>query len=86
MSKEAESGKWVTSSKMEKELTIDGCRLMNLRVEDRLGFKNQNAFLYLKADVDRLKEELPKDSSGAGGIVARTRMLLAKTRRSVSVS
>jgi hypothetical protein len=68
MRTKAEPDRWLTSSEVEKELRIDGCRLMHLRVEGHLGFKKQgNAFLYAKVDVDRLKAELPKAGSGAGG-------------------
>ena len=67
MNTEAKPDRWLRSAKVEKELRIDGCRLMHLRVEGRLRFKKQgNAFLYAKTDVDRLKAQMRKGGSCAG--------------------
>lgn len=56
MSKRNKSDDWLTSKQAEQALRVDSCKLMHLRLEGRLHFqKKGNAFLYAKADVDKLR-------------------------------
>ncbi len=58
MSKRDKADDWLTSKEAERALHVDSCELMHLRVEGRLNFqKKGNAFMYAKADVDKLRAE-----------------------------
>jgi len=47
MSAAAKSSDWLKSGDVRKELNIDSCDLMHLRVDGELSFKKEgNAFLY----------------------------------------
>ncbi len=48
---------WLKSAEAQKELRVDGCDLMHLRVAGELGFKKEgNAYLYARQDVNRVKK------------------------------
>ena len=58
MSKPDKPDGWLTSKEAEKALRADSCKLMHLRLEGRLHFqKKGNAFMYAKADVDKLRAQ-----------------------------
>jgi len=47
---------WLTSKHVERELHVESCELMHLRLRGRLRFhKKGNAFMYPMADVLKLK-------------------------------
>ena len=62
MTKRDKPDDWLTSKEAEKALHVDSCKLMHLRLEGCLRFQKQrNAFIYLKADVDKLRSEMASE-------------------------
>jgi len=52
---------FLRSNEVQKTLKIQACEIMHLREGGKLRFeKKGNAFLYLKEDVDKLKENRMK--------------------------
>jgi len=64
MSDAAKNSDWLKSGDVRKELNIDSCDLMHLRVNGELSFKKEgNAFLYARKDVERVKKLRAKENS-----------------------
>ena len=54
--KQVLSWRWVKSFEAQKELRVDSCELMHLRLAGELGFKKEgNAYLYARHEVNRVK-------------------------------
>jgi hypothetical protein len=64
MSDGSKISEWLKSGDVQKELKIDSCELMHLRVDGELSFKKEgNAYLYERKDVDRVKKLRSKENS-----------------------
>jgi hypothetical protein len=52
-------GEWLTSRQAKKELRIDSCELMHLRLEGTIRFqKKANAFMYAREDVRKVRRKM----------------------------
>lgn len=53
---------YMPTKEVKATLKISGCDVMHLRESGQIEFVKQgNAFLYLRADVERLEKEMAKD-------------------------